>query len=800
MLLTCLVSLQATAPDAQRPRRRRRQPGRELVAQPESPARSSASASSPTTRTRASPGPSTSASSSPTPWATTPCSSTPTSSSPRAGWLDRMRERTDTEGRPAAVVGARLLYPNGLIQHAGVFFSLLNRDWLHRYRFGPANLPEALKPTRCIVTGALQFIRWETLDQIGLYDEGYRLCFEDVDYCLRVFKAGLECIYEPSVVAMHHESFFRRNATPKIERWTAESDRRACGRCGAPKTCPAGFRRRCDGDPQDAVPVARQQGPRLVPLRAARPRAGRRLDVLRRRAAERPLPARPHRPPADVADVPDYDVVVIQQPRGAEWLGAIRDWQRAGVIVLADIDDWLRGIRKRTDHDFNAAFGRKTIEELELCMRAVDGIICSTPWLAERYASLNPRTYVCRNGIDLKRYALTRPERDYVGIGWSGAHRPHDRHAAVARADRAVMRERDDVHFVSVGQRFAHDLAPEFGAAALRRDPVLRAGHLPRLDDAVRHRPRPGRRQQLLPRQERPALARGERHRAAADRRPGRLPRHRARRHRLPRLDPGRDGRDRARAGGRRGAAPPRRRSPPRRTSPSTAARRSPPSSGPTCCARSPRPPSPPDRDEPGGHAQPHRAAAVAAHAAAAGGDRSDRDDRDRLRLRPPGRHRHHRGGSRSQAGGTPAGQAMLAAVPRRGRRQAEQPPGSNDSPRIAQYRQATAGAPGPGPWCAYFVSWAARQAGVPIGDSRPGLRPRRRRVGLGPSAPARRCPAGTAPQPGDLIVWDEHIGIVESVGADGSINTIEGNSSDSVARRTYGTDGGGAVGYVRLG
>ena len=41
------------------------------------------------------------------------------------------------------------------------------------------------------MTAALQLIRWETLDQVGLYDEGYRLCFEDVDYCLRVFEAGL---------------------------------------------------------------------------------------------------------------------------------------------------------------------------------------------------------------------------------------------------------------------------------------------------------------------------------------------------------------------------------------------------------------------------------------------------------------------------------------------------------------------------------------------------------------------------------------------------------------------------------
>jgi len=145
---------------------------------------------------------------------------------PAAGWLDNMRERTDTEGRPAAVVGARLLYPNGLLQHAGVFFSLLSRDWLHRFRMGPGNLPEALTPTRCIVTGALQFIRWETLQTLGFYDEGYRLCYEDVDYCLRVFQAGLECIYEPSVVAMHHESYFRKTQSPKIKQWTIESAER----------------------------------------------------------------------------------------------------------------------------------------------------------------------------------------------------------------------------------------------------------------------------------------------------------------------------------------------------------------------------------------------------------------------------------------------------------------------------------------------------------------------------------------------------------------------------------------------
>jgi hypothetical protein len=127
----------------------------------------------------------------------------------------------------------------------------------------------------------------------------------------------------------------------------------------------------------------------------------------------------------------------------------------------------------------------------------------------------------------------------------------------------------------------------------------------------------------------------------------------------------------------------------------------------------------------------------------------------------------------------------------------AEQPPGSNDSPRIAQYRQATAGS-GVGPWCAYFTSWAAREAGMPLGEQGQGfgsvdaLYAWAQRAGRAvPNGP------GVVPRPGDLIVWDEHIGVVESVQPDGSVATIEGNSSDRVSRRVHSADS--ALGYVRM-
>ncbi len=148
-------------------------------------------------------------------------------------------------------------------------------------------------------------------------------------------------------------------------------------------------------------------------------------------------------------------------------------------------------------------------------------------------------------------------------------------------------------------------------------------------------------------------------------------------------------------------------------------------------------------------------------------------------------------------AGGGAGSRALAAAQAEVG--QAVQPPGSNDSPRIGQYRQATAGS-GVGPWCAYFTSWAAKEAGAPLGEQG---------QGFGAVAATwdwaqrtgRAIPATQQPAPGDLIIWDgKHIGIVESVLPDGRIQTIEGNSSDKVSRRTYGADGGGATGYVRLG
>lgn len=155
--------------------------------------------------------------------------------------------------------------------------------------------------------------------------------------------------------------------------------------------------------------------------------------------------------------------------------------------------------------------------------------------------------------------------------------------------------------------------------------------------------------------------------------------------------------------------------------------------------------------------------------------------------------------GGSAGAPGSAGARALAAAQAQVG--VAEQPPGSNDGPRIAEYRSATAGS-GVGPWCAYFTSWAAAQAGAPLGEAGQGFGSVGALYGWAQRT-GRATPAGPGvqPSPGDLIVWGgHHIGIVESVDGDGSIHTIEGNSSNAVSRRTYGPDGGGATGYVHLG
>jgi GT2 family glycosyltransferase len=143
------------------------------------------------------------------------------------GWYEAMDACCGPDGRPASVVGAKLLFPNLLLQHAGIYYSRLYRQFDHRWRMGPCDLPESDVPAEVPVTGALQLIRHDCLAEVGLYDDGFDMGWEDLDYCFRTFAAGRSCMYEPKAVALHHESAIRGTDVQALHRdWFLASQAR----------------------------------------------------------------------------------------------------------------------------------------------------------------------------------------------------------------------------------------------------------------------------------------------------------------------------------------------------------------------------------------------------------------------------------------------------------------------------------------------------------------------------------------------------------------------------------------------
>ena len=126
-----------------------------------------------------------------------------------------------------------------------------------------------------------------------------------------------------------------------------------------------------------------------------------------------------------------------------------------------------------------------------------------------------------------------------------------------------------------------------------------------------------------------------------------------------------------------------------------------------------------------------------------------------------------------------------------------ETPDGSNNSPDIARYRTATVGAASGEPWCAYFVSYIAKMSGAPIGSHGEGMGYVPNIISWAKNTNRFIAASGQA-RPGDLVLFSQHIGIVEGVNKDGSLTTIEGNTSNRVARRHHSRSE--IVGFARMG
>jgi GT2 family glycosyltransferase len=127
---------------------------------------------------------------------------------PQAGWLEALLRHAEQHPE-AEVVGAKLLFPTGAVQHAGIAFG--QDGYPHNLYAGfPADHPAVNHARRLqAVTGACMLVRRAAFERVGGFDEGYLNSMEDADLCLRIGEGGGEVHYCPTATVLHLESATR---------------------------------------------------------------------------------------------------------------------------------------------------------------------------------------------------------------------------------------------------------------------------------------------------------------------------------------------------------------------------------------------------------------------------------------------------------------------------------------------------------------------------------------------------------------------------------------------------------------
>ncbi|MCW5745210.1 MAG: glycosyltransferase [Alphaproteobacteria bacterium] len=135
-----------------------------------------------------------------------------------ADWIERLLQ--EFEKPHVGVAGAKLLYPDTMIQHAGVVTARGMPDHVRRFR--PRDDVGYFFSTCAVrnfsaVTGACMMTRADLYRRVGGYSESLAISYNDVDYCLKAREAGYTVVYAPGAELTHFESQSRKAVLDKSE-------------------------------------------------------------------------------------------------------------------------------------------------------------------------------------------------------------------------------------------------------------------------------------------------------------------------------------------------------------------------------------------------------------------------------------------------------------------------------------------------------------------------------------------------------------------------------------------------------
>ena len=133
-------------------------------------------------------------------------------------WLHELIKQA--QRKAVGAVGALLYYPNGAIQHAGIFLVGHGGGCAHLFhRMMPNSgiyqrLDETVREVSA-VTGACLMLARNKFEELDGFDEELAVVGNDVDLCLRLLQSGYRNIWTPKCRLVHHESISRKTIAPK---------------------------------------------------------------------------------------------------------------------------------------------------------------------------------------------------------------------------------------------------------------------------------------------------------------------------------------------------------------------------------------------------------------------------------------------------------------------------------------------------------------------------------------------------------------------------------------------------------
>lgn len=389
----------------------------------------------------------------------------------REDWLDALLNHAQ---RPElGIVGAKLLYPNGTIQHAGVILGLrgpAEHPFIDEKLDAPGYMYRLqVDQDYTAVTGACLMVRKSLYAEVGgLDEEAFKVSYNDVDLCLKVRSAGYLVVWTPHALVLHEGSVSQKQVDQatqqaKVKRFREEQDVMYDRWLPWIARDPAYNRNLTLQGRGFAVDVNPQHN--WHPLESWRP-----LPVAVALAADQdgcgqyriiqPVNAMNTFGVADAEWSGRYyspielerrqpDVIVLQRQMFEDKMAQQKRLARfSRAFRVAELDDYLPLLPRKSAH--HGQLPKDVLRTMREALKLVDRFVVSTPELAEALDGLHGDIRVVENHLPLpwwQNVGSGRREGGKPRVGWGGGAGHRGDLELIADVVRALADEVDWVFF-----------------------------------------------------------------------------------------------------------------------------------------------------------------------------------------------------------------------------------------------------------------------------------------------------------------------------------------------------------------